>query len=101
MAPFKGLQPALMRCFRTSIEIQSHCTAGKGHRKLSRTTDANIDCVFVKKRLVFLAPKFSGDRDPLAPAGQINTPNIEEIDLVFHGTWKLKVGWLRWDGAPS
>ena len=50
-------------------------------RTLSRTANANIDCVFVENALVFVVPKTGWARAPLA-----NPPDINEIEGGWYGS---------------
>merc|ERR1712115_705723 len=50
------------------------CSRRSGPRTPSTTTDANLDCAFVKNSLLFALPKIESARPPLIP---ITYPLIE------------------------
>ena len=56
-----------------------HARCG-GPRTLSRTTDANLDCAFVEKTLVFVVPNIEGP-GPLGPP--LNDP-LPEMHTTIH-----------------
>ena len=57
--PFKGQKHCLEFCFRNYYRYIQLKTM-LGPRTLLRKTDANLDCVFVETKLIFIDPKIGG-----------------------------------------